>query len=675
MRSILISILKGAAAAVAVPSLAVAQPAPTAATSAGTADSAPDAAAGVEDTMAQRMQACTPCHGDQGRATHDGYYPRIAGKPSGYLFEQLLNFRAGRRTQPAMNHLLEHLSDDYLREIAAYFAALDLPYPAPVAATAPPGALQRGELLVTRGDRTRQLAACSDCHGKAMTGTLPATPGLLGLPRDYLAAQLGGWRNGTRRAAAPDCMAEVARRLTPDDVFAITSWLAARPVPREASAVPAGNRRAPLECGTGAGIQQAPAVAAVAAVPAATTGADGGEDERIGRGAYLALAGNCIGCHTTRGGVPYAGGRGIPTPFGMIYATNLTPDNETGLGRWTANDFYRALREGRSRTGRLLYPAFPYPNYSLVTREDSDVLFAFLRTLPPATNHNRPHALHFPFDSQFALAAWRMLFFRPSDYSPRSDRSPQWNRGEYLLRGLGHCDACHAARNLLGAVSVGADLGGGQIPGQNWYAPSLTSGAEAGVADWPVAEIVALLKTGLSGHGSAIGPMAEVVAGSTQYLTESDLLAMATVLKNQADAAGDGADGGAAAHRREARPSPERRPDTSKSARQAHERGATLYEEHCSGCHGADGRGVPGIYPPLAGNRAVTLQRPSNLVRIVADGGFPPATAGNPRPFGMPPFSQVLDDRAIADVLTFIRRSWGNQASSLVAKDIDRARR
>ncbi|MET0507254.1 MAG: cytochrome c, partial [Burkholderiaceae bacterium] len=495
-----------------------------------------------------------------------------------------------------------------------------------------------------------------------------------------LAAQLGGWRNGTRRAAAPDCMAEVAKRLTPEDVFAITSWLAARPVPREAHAVPPQKKRLPLDCGTGAGMPASPAVAAVAAV--ASGGSDDGDAERIARGAYLALAGNCIGCHTTRGGVPYAGGRGIPTPFGTIYASNLTPDNETGLGHWTADDFYRALREGRSRSGRLLYPAFPYPNYSLVTREDSDSLFAFLRTLPPAANQNRPHALHFPFDSQFALAGWRMLFFRPSDYSPRADRSPQWNRGEYLLRGLAHCDACHSARNLLGAVSVGADLGGGELPGQNWYAPSLASGAEAGVADWPVAEIVALLKTGLSRHGSAIGPMAEVVASSTQHLTEADLMAMATVLKHQADlargGAGDGADaasGPGSEQRRGARGTDSRLPDTSKSSRQSYGRGARLYEEHCNGCHGADGRGAPGIYPPLAGNRAVTLQRPSNLVRIVADGGFPPATAGNPRPFGMPPFSQVLDDRAIADVLTFIRQSWGNQASSLVAKDIDRARR
>lgn len=664
MRSLLFPVVLTLAASVTAPSAATA-----AATSAGAAGGA--AGLAIEDTMAQRMQACTPCHGAQGRATRDGYFPRIAGKPAGYLHQQLLNFRDGRRTQPAMNRLLEHLSDDYLREMADHFAGLELPYPAPVTPTAAASELQRGESLVRHGDATRRLPACSACHGAAMTGRAPATPGLLGLPRDYLAAQVGAWQNGTRRATAPDCMADVARRLTPDDVFAITSWLAAQPVPPGAAAEPAdGGATAPLECGKAAAATDASAAPSAPApsAPAASSPAAGDRPATlVERGAYLARAGSCLACHTTRGGAPYAGGRGIPTPFGTIYSSNLTPDPDTGLGRWSADDFHRALHDGRSRDGRLLYPAFPYPNYSLLTREDSDALYAFFRTLAPVSRARRDHNLHFPFDSQAALAAWRLMFFEPATFAPRPDRSAQWNRGDYLIRGLGHCDACHAPRNVLGAVTSG-ELSGGAMPGENWYAPSLGADDEAGVADWPEEDIVALLKTGISRRGSATGPMAEVVANSTRFLTDADLQAMATVLRDRGK-------GGAGSAPSSAPAAAERRADTSRGAMQARERGQALYRDHCRDCHGDDGRGAPGVYPPLAGNRAVTLPMPTNLVRVVADGGFPPATDGNPRPFGMPPFSHVLDDRAIADVLSYIRQSWGNIASTLSASDVARAKR
>ena len=185
----------------------------------------------VEDTIAQRVQACTGCHGQEGRAASDGYHPRIAGKPAGYLLHQLRNFRDGRRHYPLMTGLLDPLSDDYLREIAGHFAALDLPYPPPQPATAPATELARGEALVRRGEATRGLPACARCHGEALTGVLPAIPGLLGLPRDYLNAQLGAWQRGARRAPAPDCMADIARRLGDADIAAVAQWLAAQPVP------------------------------------------------------------------------------------------------------------------------------------------------------------------------------------------------------------------------------------------------------------------------------------------------------------------------------------------------------------------------------------------------------------------------------------------------------------
>nr|WP_255440611.1 c-type cytochrome [Caenimonas sedimenti] len=180
--------------------------------------------------MAQRTLACTSCHGKEGRAGPDGYYPRIAGKPEGYLYNQLLNFRDGRRHYGLMTMLLDPLSDEYLLDIARHFARQDVPYPQPAASTAPADVLQRGRQLAQQGDRERRLPACASCHGATLTGVAPNVPGLLGLPRDYLNAQLGAWRTGQRRAHAPDCMADIARRLAPDDVLAVTAWLAAEPV-------------------------------------------------------------------------------------------------------------------------------------------------------------------------------------------------------------------------------------------------------------------------------------------------------------------------------------------------------------------------------------------------------------------------------------------------------------
>ncbi|MES2992895.1 MAG: cytochrome c [Pseudomonadota bacterium] len=383
--------------------------------------------------------------------------------------------------------------------------------------------------------------------------------------------------------------------------------------------------------------------------------------ELVARGAYLARAGNCIGCHTLPGGADYAGGRGVPTPFGTIYAPNLTPDPATGLGGWTSGEFWRALHNGRSRDGRLLYPAFPYPNYTRVTRADSDAIHAYLQSLKPVVQANKPHELPFPFDRQAALAVWRALYFRPADPAPAVDAAATTplQRGAYLVEGLGHCNACHASRNALGATSSTLDLAGGLIPVQNWYAPALDSPAEAGVADWAQADIVALLETGVSARGAVMGPMREVVAGSTQHLNDADLQAMAAYLKalpQRNPAAGTRTSAQAAA------------PALADSP------GARLYGTHCVQCHGEQGEGVPGIYPALAGSRAVTLHTPANLVHMVLEGGFPPSTAGNPRPFGMPPFATVLSNDDVAQLLTHVRASWGNQGAPVSALDVAKFR-
>jgi len=208
------------------------------------------AAPQVEDSIAQRVQACTVCHGPQGRAASDGYYPRIAGKPAGYLYNQLRNFRDGRRHYALMANLLDPLSDEYLHEIANYFAALDLPYPAqrPTSPTAAAD-LKRGQELVTRGDAQRKIPACVQCHGAALTGVQPAIPGLLGVPRDYINAQLGSWQNGNRQAKAPDCMATIAQRLRPEDIAAVSQWISAQPVPEHAKAAASFPGRLPMPCG------------------------------------------------------------------------------------------------------------------------------------------------------------------------------------------------------------------------------------------------------------------------------------------------------------------------------------------------------------------------------------------------------------------------------------------
>ena len=212
---------------------------------------APAAAETPPDTMAQRMKACVACHGQEGRATNHGYFPRIAGKPAGYLYNQLVNFKEGRRQNVTMAYLVDQMSDAYLREIAGYFAALDLPYPPPQTTGAPAEMLSRGEELVRQGDATRNIPACSSCHGQAMTGVAPAMPGLLGLPRDYILAQFGAWRNGTRRAAAPDCMGEIARRLGADDVTAMAAWLSSQTVPHGPAAAGSLPKKPALECGSG----------------------------------------------------------------------------------------------------------------------------------------------------------------------------------------------------------------------------------------------------------------------------------------------------------------------------------------------------------------------------------------------------------------------------------------
>jgi len=379
--------------------------------------------------------------------------------------------------------------------------------------------------------------------------------------------------------------------------------------------------------------------------------------QRLARGAYLARAGDCMACHTVRGGPDYAGGRTIRTAFGDLITPNITPDAATGIGAWSADAFWRALHLGKGKDGRLLYPAFPYTHYTRITRYDADALYAWLRAVTPVSQANQPHRLRFPYNQQWALAAWRALYFRPGVYRVDTGQSVDWNRGAYLVQGLGHCSACHSPRNWLGAS--GTTLAGGMLDGLGWYAPALTMGTAA--APWSQQDLVALLQTGISPHTTTSGPMAEVVRASLQHLTDADLGAMAVYLRAVAPAAA-----GTAA------PPYQRDPGPQASAFLA--AGARLYQQHCVACHGADGAGQPPHYPPLAGNGALQKGPAVNPIRSVLNGGFAPATAGNPRPYGMPPFGHVLNDTEVAQLVSYLRSAWGNDAAPVTATDVNRYR-
>jgi mono/diheme cytochrome c family protein len=252
----------------------------------------------------------------------------------------------------------------------------------------------------------------------------------------------------------------------------------------------------------------------------------------VAKGQYLVRAGDCIACHTNPGGALFAGGRPMATPFGTLYTSNITPDPTTGIGSWTADDFYRTMHTGRFPDGGLIYPAMPFGSYTKVTRGDSDAIFAYLRSVAPVRQANRPHDLRFPFNNRQLILGWRTLFFQEGEYQPDPTKSAEWNRGAYLVEGLGHCSMCHSPINALGGSSESAAFEGGLIPMQNWYAPSLTSNKEAGLGEWSIEEIVDLLRNGISHRGAVYGPMAEVTFNSLQYLSDADVRAMAIYLKS-----------------------------------------------------------------------------------------------------------------------------------------------
>jgi mono/diheme cytochrome c family protein len=356
----------------------------------------------------------------------------------------------------------------------------------------------------------------------------------------------------------------------------------------------------------------------------------------VERGQYLARAGDCISCHTRAGGAPFAGGYRLNTPFGYLLAPNITPEAETGIGSWSADDFYRAMHDGVNKRGEYMYPAMPYDFYTKLTREDSDAIYAYLRTLKPVRNAVDVNHLSFPFNQRLSMAGWRELYFTARTYLADPAKSATWNRGAYLVEGLGHCSSCHSPRNQLGAIEKDKQFSGAGIDG--WFALNLTSDIAAGLGTWSAAEIATYLGTGTyAGKTTVLGPMAEVVQNSTSHLSAADLAAMAEYLKSlPADS-------------------------TLRAGRQIlypeRQHGASVYLSYCSGCHQGDGRGVPGKYPPLAANPVVIAPDPSNVFKVILE-GIPQQGSY----VAMPGFAAQLSNQQIADLVNYLRASWGNNA-------------
>jgi mono/diheme cytochrome c family protein len=380
-------------------------------------------------------------------------------------------------------------------------------------------------------------------------------------------------------------------------------------------------------------------VAALLAGGARASAADEPSDPSlVARGSYLARAADCMPCHTSAPDKSYAGGLRLNTPFGAIYSPNITPDRDTGIGAWAFEQFKNAVHAGIRADGKYLYPAMPFDAFTKITEDDLKALWAYIRSLKPINQRNRDNELTFPFSIREGMLAWRLLYFRKQFFEPNPSKSAQWNRGAYLVEALGHCGDCHTPRNFMGATIASERFEGATI--DQWYAPNITAEALAKTNHWDQSELIAFLKRGAANNSTVLGPMQEVVHDSLSHLTSSDLEAMATYLLDLTGA----------------KTAPV--PDTKKLSPQAEKSGGELYASNCASCHQTNGQGISGSIPPLAGNPAVLAAKPFDALSVVLQGL--PASGNMP---AMPSFGGSLDDRAVADVVNYVRTSWGNTAA------------
>ncbi|MGB5831327.1 MAG: cytochrome c [Thiohalocapsa sp.] len=390
----------------------------------------------------------------------------------------------------------------------------------------------------------------------------------------------------------------------------------------------------------------------------------GVSDARIEYGKYMTLAGDCMACHTRPGGKPFEGGLGIDTPFGTIYSPNITPAKGYGIGDFSDADFLHAVHDGIAPDGKPYYPALPYPSFTKVSDYDILAIKDFLFSLEPSRYQPPKTDLRWPFNERDLLFGWQELYLKPGRFEPDSAKSDEWNRGAYLVEGLGHCGACHTPRNLAGATESSETLTGAVVDG--WYAPNLTSELSDGLGKWSVDELVAYLRTGLATPAektegpqtAALGPMAEVVHDSLSKLAASDLKAMAVYLKDQPPKEAP-SDGPTVPHQ---------------LSEEIYTAGRKLYERYCSGCHQSHGQGLAPYFPALRDNEAVTLEEPNDVIKTLLLGAPSDPSEAYSAHVVMPSFGSVLKDDQIATIASFIRASWGNDAAPVKAKQVEALR-
>jgi mono/diheme cytochrome c family protein len=365
----------------------------------------------------------------------------------------------------------------------------------------------------------------------------------------------------------------------------------------------------------------------------------------VQRGRYLVTLGDCTACHAdpTRTDSPFGGGHPVPTPFGTLIAPNITPDPQTGIGNWSAQQFDDAVRRGRMPDGKRLYPAMPYPYFARMSAADVRAIRAYLETVTPVHHAVISDQLPFPLSIRASMIFWDWLYYRPGEWQPRSDKSAAWNRGSYIVEGPGHCGACHTPKSFLGGDKRSRKFQGYSL--QGWFAPDLTGDPARGLSAWTTQDIVQYLKTGHNRFDAASGPMAEEVKDSSSGMSAQDLAAIAAFLKDQESA------------------SPHLTASSSDSP--AMLAGAAIYRDVCAGCHKIDGTGVPYLIPDLAGSAAVASRQPTSVVQVILHGAASVATREEPTGPQMPSYAWQLTDAQVAAVATYVRNSWGHAAGTV----------
>ncbi|MDB5407050.1 MAG: putative cytochrome c [Rhodospirillales bacterium] len=382
----------------------------------------------------------------------------------------------------------------------------------------------------------------------------------------------------------------------------------------------------------------------------------------LSAGEYIARAGDCIACHSVPGGKAFAGGLKMGTPMGAIYTTNITPDKETGIGDYTYDDFDRAVRRGIAKDGHRLYPAMPYPSYAKITDADMHALYDFfMKEVPPVKQANKASEIPGYLSFRWPLAIWNMVFTESGPYASKPDRDAAWNRGAYLVEGLGHCGACHTPRGWAFQEKALDERGSAFLQGaalDAWSASNLRGDARTGLGGWSEADVASFLKTGHNAKAVAFGSMLDVVNNSTPYLSDDDLNAIAKYLKSLPATAVQAA------------PVYDEAMSKALSSGSPQQPGATLYLGYCVSCHGADGKGQTSYIPPLAGNAVLLDGDPQSLINLTLNGAQPLVVKGAPDAYRMPQYRAQLSDEEIAEVLSFVRGAWGNGAAAVTADQV-----